>query len=294
MFSFDSFSLKLYDTKKFTLHFFNCPISTPEKTLFRNLSEKMNYIDKLRHKRLCIPIVQKQQNINRSIRRAKDSIIEFALQNPFLYFGTITIDSQKWDTSAPEIILDALLKWLNRYKDDLCPDFIRIVVPEYGEKRGRLHFHFLFGKVREKDLFINEYGYLDFRPLREKFGWVQITKIKDTDDDKNNVAAYCSKYMSKDNIQIRSHRFFASQGLKRAYRFVLYCSSASSRLFSSTSAYMQEIYGSMYGVGAKGFKDSLFLFRDDIKRCLRFCFDEKLYFVLRCLDYMLRGSVYEK
>ena len=172
---------------------------------------------KMKWKHLCVDengeILKDEKNVKRSIRRARVNIVDLAMANDFEYFGTITINGKWHDISNPVAILDRLLKYFNNYKSRSAPNFERLVVPEYGEKNGRLHFHFLLKGIPQADLFINEYKYLDWQPIRERFGHVQITKIKGSDEDRIRVAKYCSKYMTKDNIQIRSHRYFRSKNL---------------------------------------------------------------------------------
>lgn len=167
-------------------------------------------------------IIKNPKNVARSIRRARTTLVDLAMVNDFEYFGTITINGQLHDIHNPEKILNKLLKFFNNYKTRVAPNFEYSLVPEYGEKNGRLHFHFLMIGIPEGDLFINEYKYLDWLSVRERFGHVQITKIGDTDNDRVNVAKYCAKYMSKDNIQIRSHRYFRSKGLKKPSHIVKY------------------------------------------------------------------------
>lgn len=167
-------------------------------------------------------IIGNEENKKRSIRRARVSIVDLSTVNDFEYFGTITINGQWHDISNPSLILSKLQKWTNNYKTRSAPDFDYLICPEYGEKTSRLHFHFLMKGILQNDLFINEYKHLDFQPLKERFGHVQITKIRDTDSDRVNVAKYCAKYISKDNIQIRSHRYFRSNGLKKPTYTVKY------------------------------------------------------------------------
>lgn len=163
-----------------------------------------------------------KRNKNRSIRRSKNSLVDLAMLNQFDYFGTITINDKWHDIYNPDAILNKLSKFFNNYKTRSSADFEYMFVPEYGKKNKRLHFHFLAKGIREEDLFINEYKHLDWLPVRERFGHVQITKIGNTEKDKICVAKYCSKYMTKDNIQIRSHRYFRSKGLKNPIQTAVY------------------------------------------------------------------------
>lgn len=76
--------------------------------------------------------------------------------------------------------------------------------------------------IPDKYIVFNEHNKLDFPYFRERFGWIQISKIGDTDKDKIKSSVYCSKYITKDNIQINSHRYFTSKGLKSAEKKTLH------------------------------------------------------------------------
>lgn len=220
-------------TPKVRDRYFNHNIENPlgyqdkkQFSLYKNSEIMTAIIKKMKCRKLRVDedgvIIKDPKNVERSIRRARTTLIDLAMVNDFEHFGTITINGQWHDISNPEKILDKLTKFFNNYKTRVAPNFDYSLTPEYGEKNGRLHFHFLIMGIPEEDLFINEYKHLDWAPIRERFGHVQITKIGDTDEDRVNVAKYCAKYMSKDNIQIRSHRYFRSKGLKKPTRVVKY------------------------------------------------------------------------
>ena len=149
--------------------------------------------------------------------RAKRAVVDYALCNKFDYFGTITISDKRFEVKHYEEqvrALDSLLNALDYYRQFISPDFRYVICPEYGEKKGRLHFHFIVSGISKEDLFINHNHHLDWKYIKERFGHVQIKKIKNTDNDRQRVAFYCSKYISKQGIQLRSHRYFASHDLK--------------------------------------------------------------------------------
>ena len=158
-------------------------------------------------------IFKNPESERRSVRRARVAIVDLALCNSFDYFGTLTIDDKKHNVLDVAAVTNKLRASLHSYSL-ISAQFKYIVVPEYGSKNNRLHFHFLFKGVRSADLFYNEYGKLDFSYFKDRFGFVQITKIKKSRADIERTAKYCAKYMSKDNVQINGHRYFRSKGLK--------------------------------------------------------------------------------
>ncbi len=161
-------------------------------------------------------LLNRDENINRGIRKARKNVVSLALCNPFEYFGTITISSQKWDISRPDEIKKALLSLLHTYYVS-HPTLRYIITPEYGEKNGRLHFHFLMSGISD-EVFINEYNYLDCHLFRDNFGHCQITRIGDTEQDRLYTSLYCSKYITKGTARISHRYFYASNNLKKPTR----------------------------------------------------------------------------
>lgn len=161
-------------------------------------------------------LLKKADSERRSIRRAKCTLVDLAKKNAFEYFGTLTLDSAKHDVANISSCVEKMRKALKNYTELAKldgKDFKYIVVPEFGSRQGRLHFHFLMKGLRETDLFRNQYGKLDFKYFKERFGFVQITRIGNNRSDLERVAVYCGKYMTKDNVQVGTHRYFRSTGL---------------------------------------------------------------------------------
>ena len=160
-------------------------------------------------------LIEKTENRERSLRRARVSVVDYALCNNFDYFGTITFNGEWHDVTNAVACRDAVLDSFNHYQQRNNTEFQYLLVGEYGEKTGRLHFHFLIRGINKEDLFINHHHKLDWKYTSERFGFTQITKIKDTDFDRQNVARYCSKYITKGNIRISNHRYYCSKTLKK-------------------------------------------------------------------------------
>lgn len=151
----------------------------------------------------------------RNLRRARVAVVDYALSNHFQYFGTITLNSEWHDVTNVSECLSKVLSSFNSYQKRYNKDFQYIIVGEFGKKNGRLHFHFLINNINKEDLFINEKGWLDWHYTTDRFGHTQITRIGKTRADHEHVALYCSKYITKQNMRISSHRYFASKTLKK-------------------------------------------------------------------------------
>lgn len=148
-----------------------------------------------------------------NIYRAKAKILDYAKNNIFNYFITITIDSKKYDASKFVEIRAIICKYFNNLKNRYDSTFKYILVAELGSKNNRLHFHGLVylenknilkhiknGLYRDEKLF-NTLGANQWKPIKEY-----------------NVqcALYCSKYIEKDNsaTNLYNRYYFCSKGLK--------------------------------------------------------------------------------
>ncbi len=197
-----------------------------------------------------------------ALRRARVAVVDLALCNDFDYFGTITFDSKKVgnDLNFPQLMKDRIADLFDNYKQTSAFDFKYILVPEYGAKKGRLHFHFIVSGLNKEDLFINEKSHLDWHLTSDRFGFTQITKIKGTRLDRVRVAKYCAKYLSKDSIKICNHRYFASKGLKRPERSVIEHDDEALLVSEwleaqGFSAYCDLLYAKCYSLPAHVFED---------------------------------------
>ncbi len=216
--------------------------------------DEKNYYDVFTGERLVNP-----ESVARSTRRARNAIIDLAKLNSFTHFGTITLSDEKHNVHDVEACVYAMLSALKSYKQ-LSPEFKYIIVPEYGEKKKRLHFHFLMKGIRKEDLFVNEHRHLDFKYFKERFGHVQITKIGGSRADIERTAIYCGKYITKDNIQVRTHRYFRSKDLLKVIKRTI------ENPFLSVK----------------------------IRECLNKYFDETCYYDDKCICYELPAPLYEE
>lgn len=76
-----------------------------------------------------------------SVKRAKDSIFDYVLNNEFEYFFTGTIDPSKLDSKDPFALLKPVTKWLKNMVQNY--DLHYVMVAE-RHKKGGIHFHGLF------------------------------------------------------------------------------------------------------------------------------------------------------
>jgi len=168
-----------------------------------------------------------------SIARSKRLVIDYALNNPWTYFFTITLDTKNvGDRTAYEIITEKLLLCFENQKKRNNKELAFLLIAEPHKRKEKnnknaIHYHGLinigqdnklkFGEVFE---YQNKHGQTCFaresKLIRDSFGKNTFTAIYDT---KEFLAYYVSKYISKafkDNTIMLGKRFYKSQGLNQS------------------------------------------------------------------------------
>lgn len=136
--------------------------------------------------------------------RAKNTIkrLAWANQNNFRTFITLTFAKNITDIDYANKQLNIFQKRIKR----AFPDVQFLGVMEF-QKRGAIHYHFLFSHYVSADLLADYWG--------RDIGFVKIQKIK----NKRNLGQYIVKYMTKelfnDNRYFMKRKFFYSRNLKK-------------------------------------------------------------------------------
>ena len=155
-----------------------------------------------------------------NISRARTAVWSIALSNPFTHYVTLTFDKQKVpDRYCRHDLMKAVCRFFNDYsKNRNIPPLKYLLIPEL-HKDGAFHLHGLISGIRDKDLFINENRYLDWRQWRDKFGFINISEIEDV----NRISAYITKYITKDLAKetVKGERlYYCSKGLSRGEKIL--------------------------------------------------------------------------
>lgn len=166
-----------------------------------------------------------------SVKRAKDSIFDYVLNNDFDYFFTGTINPDVLDSKDPKELLKPLQKWLKNMVQRYNMQYIMIA--EYHKHSGRIHFHGLFkaDKLRLLDSGTKLYkGYnkpvSDERAVKLglengrtvynlatwKFGFSTCIELY---GDRINTAFYVTKYITKDCKKIFGKFFWHNRALQK-------------------------------------------------------------------------------
>ncbi|MDE5582277.1 MAG: hypothetical protein K2J08_01045 [Ruminococcus sp.] len=169
-----------------------------------------------------------------SIKRAKDSIFDYVLNNNFNYFFTGTINPQKMNSKDPKEVFGFIQNWLkDRVKRD---NLSYIMIAEY-HKKGGIHFHGLFNcdsahlnfvdsgtklyKGLKKPIkdhtairkgLIPSDGRIVYNVAKWKFGFTDCIALS---GDKLFTAKYITKYITKNCKKIFGKFFWHSRDLKK-------------------------------------------------------------------------------
>lgn len=149
--------------------------------------------------------------------RAKTTVRELVLCNPWDYWCTFTISPDKYERKDLKTYFSDFAEFLHNY-NRRCTETEKVrylLVPE-KHKDECWHMHGFIRGIRQKDLYTNRYGYLTWRQYEDKFGFISMSLVHDLE----RSSSYILKYMTKDsnkNVTARNaHTYYASKGLKRA------------------------------------------------------------------------------
>lgn len=176
-------------------------ITTYERGYFKN------YHDAKKVGRSSKNTTNEEKTFNREkvLQRARARVRRLACANPQLNkFFTLTFAENVTDLKYANNQFSCFIRRLNRYLDKIGKDRMQYIAVVEFQKRGAIHYHLLCNLP-----------FISAKKLQEIWqnGFVKINKI----DDVDNVGAYVTKYMSKDNEDERlvgNRCYFTSQGLQ--------------------------------------------------------------------------------
>lgn len=163
-----------------------------------------------------------EDNIQRSLRRTKATVLAYALCNTYELFATFTFASERQDIGRCE---ERMNNWLKNQKKRTSPNLKYLIVAELHKDNQSLHFHALLagfnGTLRKA---INpETGKQRRRGGRPRYnipsfrsGFTDAVKIGQTFEDQQKTGRYIAKYLTKDMPRFKNrHRYWASYGHRR-------------------------------------------------------------------------------
>lgn len=154
-----------------------------------------------------------------SISRSRNKVLDYALNNKFKYFCTLTFNDNLDSYNLAQIsnfISQRIRDIRKKYKIDLK----YVLIPEKHEK-GNYHLHGFFSQDFDNCLYRNEHGYLSCEDF-DFCGHQSYSIIRDY----KACSYYVCKYITKEMALMSKgkHLYFCSKGLntsKKLYDFVV-------------------------------------------------------------------------
>lgn len=157
-----------------------------------------------------------------SLNRTKTLVHDIVLCNDFELFCTFTFDPKKVDSFSFPACWRRMSTWLHHQKDrsrEKGKDFKYLIVPE-KHKSGRWHFHALISGYTSA-LKRSKCVTSSFRPVYNITSFTGGFTTAVYIDEKEGVANYVSKYITKDFIKMfNQRRFFCSRNLIRPVKTI--------------------------------------------------------------------------
>ena len=155
--------------------------------------------------------------LSNNISRARTTVQEYTLCNPWSYFVTLTIDPQKYDRYNLKEFHSAFAKFLhNTNRRRAKENKIKyLLIPELHQD-GAWHMHGVLYGLLPSDLKKNKNGYLTWQKYNDRFGFMSIDAIKDVERVSSYILKYINKDMEKSVIELGAHLYYSSKGLNKA------------------------------------------------------------------------------
>ena len=157
-------------------------------------------------------------DIMRSVRRSRTVISDYILSNDFEMFVTFTFNPKKVNRYDLNACYLKMQSWLWRQQKKSNNEMKYIIVPE-KHKDGAIHFHAVMsnypGLIKKTNVIQNNRRVYNLTSFR--FGFSNMQYL---DDDKQKVAAYVCKYITKDMITVSNRRrYWASKNLQKPAKY---------------------------------------------------------------------------
>ena len=158
-----------------------------------------------------------EDDLERSIRRTKASIRDYAINNQFELFATFTFKNDRYDNQKTKVKMN---NWLKNQKKR-TGKFEYLIVSEFHKDKKALHFHALIkgykGKLepatnpKTNKIIKNVFQFPSYT-----LGFNNVKKIDNDPRSSAKVGNYIRKYITKDMPVFHSqHRYWVSSNVKR-------------------------------------------------------------------------------
>ena len=162
-------------------------------------------------------------NICESISRTKRKIKEYARNNDFDYFVTLTFDPKKFNSFSIDTVLKCTRLFLQKLRRSY-PDLKYLLVPEYHADKQKIHLHgYIKGHLKllvaENPLKNGEIlkykGKTVYNIAQWNYGYSTALKIGKSATDTLKCSSYITKYVTKDLlVSFNQKRYWCSKNLE--------------------------------------------------------------------------------
>lgn len=143
--------------------------------------------------------------------RARSTVRNLILCNPFDYFCTFTFNAEKIDRYNFKACQKRITELFKNYKARYAPNFRYLIIPEF-HKDGAVHFHGMVSGIADGDLTVpeqiwkrdkktdtlilvpNTQKYVDWQYYSKKLGFFSCSAVRNHEA----CASYVTKYITKD------------------------------------------------------------------------------------------------
>ena len=168
------------------------------------------------------------RKMDQAISRAKRVVLEKALCNDWEWFGTFTLDKDKYDRFDLDKFYKDFTQWIRDQRKATGFKIRYILIPE-AHKDGAWHMHGLlsgvpdpvsFRSIRADGVFVPNKlvwnDYYNWPGFADKFGFCSLGRIRNPEASGFYVTKYIGKSLQDSLVAVGKHLYYGSIGLSRA------------------------------------------------------------------------------
>lgn len=155
-------------------------------------------------------------SIEESISRTKRKIKEYARNNDFDWFVTLTLDPKRYDSFSIDVVYRVVRSFLQKLRRNSKVEPKYILVPEYHADKEKIHIHgYISCDLAVKKTDLHYKGKRVYNLYDWNAGWSTAVRIGKTVDDTLRCSSYITKYVTKDMVvSFNKKRYWSSKNLE--------------------------------------------------------------------------------
>lgn len=171
----------------------------------------------------------RDRKLDAAVSRARKNVLELALCNPWDWFGTFTLDKEKYNRYDLEKFHKDFTQWIRDQRKKTGKAIRFLLVPELHED-GAWHMHGLMYNLPDLVSFRDlraQHGWRipdelvdgDFScwvDFHKKFGFCSLGALRDPVAVSHYIAKYVTKSLDDFGVDVGKHLYYCSRGLDRA------------------------------------------------------------------------------